>query len=61
MKAIVDHDTCIGCGMCENICPAVFKLIDGKSTVIEKPVAPENEKSAREACDSCPVSAITLT
>ncbi|MEW6713152.1 MAG: ferredoxin [Candidatus Riflebacteria bacterium] len=61
MKAIVDQDTCIGCGMCENIAPAVFKLNDGKSTVIQKPVAAENEKAAREAADSCPVSAITLT
>ncbi len=61
MKAIVDHDTCIGCGICENIAPAVFKMVDGKSTVIQKPVAAENEKATREAADSCPVSAITLT
>jgi ferredoxin len=60
MKAIVDQDTCIGCGMCENICPEVFKLEDSKSTVIQKPVAPENQETAKQAAESCPVSAITL-
>jgi len=43
------------------ICPAVFKLNDGKSTVIQKPVAPENEASAKQAADSCPTSAISLS
>ncbi|GAB1352207.1 MAG TPA: ferredoxin [Candidatus Rifleibacterium sp.] len=61
MKAFVDHDICIGCGQCEMICPAVFKLNDGKSTVIQKPVAPENEASAKQAADSCPTSAISLS
>ncbi|MDD2999094.1 MAG: ferredoxin [Erysipelotrichia bacterium] len=61
MKAFVDQDICIGCGQCEMICPAVFKLNDGKSTVIQKPVASENEASVTEAAGSCPVSAISLT
>lgn len=61
MKAFVDQDICIGCGQCEMICPAVFKLVDGKSTVIQKPVATANEATAREAADSCPVSAISIS
>ncbi|MBQ1875533.1 MAG: 4Fe-4S binding protein [Selenomonas sp.] len=24
MKAAVDQDLCVGCGMCEGTCPAVF-------------------------------------
>ncbi len=61
MKAFVDHDICIGCGQCESVCPEVFKLIDGQSTVIEKPVAPEHEASAKDAMENCPVTAISLS
>ncbi|MBU1108557.1 MAG: ferredoxin [Candidatus Riflebacteria bacterium] len=61
MKAFVDQDVCIGCGQCEMICPAVFKLNEGKSTVIQKPVTAENEATAEEAADSCPVAAITFS
>lgn len=28
MKAIVDENTCISCGLCENLCPEVFKLVN---------------------------------
>ncbi len=28
MKFFVDQDECIGCGMCENICPDVFSMND---------------------------------
>lgn len=35
MKATVDRDTCIGCGICESLCPDVFKLDEEfKATVI---------------------------
>lgn len=61
MKAFVDTDICIGCGQCEAVCPEVFKLNDGKSTVIQKPVAPENEATADEAAKNCPVGAISLS
>ncbi len=61
MKAKVDTDTCIGCAMCENTCPAVFKLVDGKSTVIQDPISQENESSAKEAAENCPVAAITVS
>jgi ferredoxin len=60
LKAKVDQETCIGCAMCENTCPEVFKLADGKSTVIQDPVAKENEADAQAAADNCPVSAITV-
>jgi ferredoxin len=55
----VDQDTCIGCGLCTSLCPQVFEMGDeGKARVI-KPNA-EKEKCAKEAADSCPVTAITI-
>lgn len=26
MKAVVDKETCIGCGLCPSICPEVFSM-----------------------------------
>jgi ferredoxin len=55
----VDQETCIGCGLCMSLCPQVFEMgDDGKARVI-KPKG-EKEKCAKEAADSCPVTAITI-
>ena len=56
-KPKVNQELCIGCGTCESICPKVFKLENGKSTVI----APDcGDCDCQKAVDSCPVSAISL-
>lgn len=53
----VDKETCIGCGLCEAICPEVFELKDGKSYVKD----PKSKaKCAKEAADACPVDSITV-
>lgn len=59
MKAIVDKETCIGCGLCEATCPEVFVMEDDVAVVIADPVPSEAEESCREAVDGCPVQAIT--
>ncbi len=61
MKAAVDKDTCIGCGLCESICPVVFKLgADGKYEAIVNEISEDLESDCQQAADSCPVSAITI-
>lgn len=61
MKARVDKDTCIGCGLCPSICPEVFELTDdGYADAIKSDVPEECEGEAREACESCPVDAIEV-
>lgn len=61
MKAVVDRDACISCGLCVTICPEVFELDDEDiATVIADPVPAENEAEAQEAADSCPTDAITI-
>ena len=61
VKAKVDADTCIGCGLCEATCPEVFKLnSEDVSEVIVEVVTPEAEAKCREAADNCPVQAISL-
>jgi ferredoxin len=59
MKAEVDRGACISCGLCESICPDVFKLDEESiSTVIADPVPEQSEECAKEAEEQCPTNAI---
>lgn len=61
MKAIVDRDLCIGCGLCEDTCPEVFRLEDdGIAVVLGDSVAEELYGPVRDCVDLCPVVAISL-
>lgn len=59
-KLIIDKNLCLGCGTCASIAPKTFRLgADGKAEVIEP--AGDDEKTIKEAIDSCPVNAIKST
>ncbi|MCF7854009.1 MAG: ferredoxin [Candidatus Pacebacteria bacterium] len=61
MKARVDQDACIGCGLCPDICPEVFEMTDDDvARVIVEVVPPDAEDQAKEAADACPVDAIDI-
>ena len=61
MKAIVDKNLCIGCGICVEVCPEVFEMgDDNKAQAKVKLVSPEAESSCRDAADQCPESAIKI-
>ncbi len=55
------NESCIACGTCEAICPAVFKVqdVDNKhiATVLEADYAAE-KANIDDAINSCPVQAI---
>lgn len=61
MKAYLDRDGCISCGLCPDICPEVFRMAeDGVAEVYNEDVPKEVEDKAIEAQESCPVSVITV-
>lgn len=61
MKASIDRDGCIGCGLCASTCPEVFRMADdGLAEVYTDPVSSGAEGSATEAADGCPVGVITV-
>jgi ferredoxin len=60
MKAIVDEETCIGCGLCVESCPEVFELVDDKARTKLEEVPEEYAETCREAAEDCPVEAIQI-
>jgi ferredoxin len=61
MKVIIDEDTCIGCGNCSEICPAVFMLDEeiGKARVVDSDAC-DYAGCCEAAEENCPVEAITI-
>ncbi|MBX5328415.1 MAG: ferredoxin [Candidatus Bathyarchaeota archaeon] len=69
MKVTINREGCIGCGVCEALCPEVFKLLeDTKSSIVEKyrkgsPSEGEVDDSlgacVESAKTSCPVEVIS--
>ena len=56
MRAHVDADTCIACGLCVSTVPDVFRIgDDGKAEAVKDGPA----DAVQQAIDACPVSAIT--
>lgn len=61
MKAIVDRELCIGCGLCVQVCPEVFEMDDGgRAAVKMEMVLPDIQESCSEAAMECPVIAISI-
>lgn len=61
MNITVDQNACIGCGRCEEICPAVFHLDEsiGKTVVIDAEAC-EFVGCCEAAEENCPVEAIHI-
>lgn len=61
MKASIDRDNCISCGLCASTCPEVFRMADdGIAEAYVDVVPADAESTAMEAQDNCPVSVISV-
>lgn len=58
MNAIVKDDVCIGCGLCVEIEPSVFRMKDDEKAEAYASGTDETDENVEEAIDSCPVDAI---
>ena len=63
MKARVDPDLCIGCGICPDVAPQIFEMgTDDKAHIkVDEDSIPENLQAAcKDAADQCPQAAIIV-
>ncbi len=60
MKAYVDPEKCISCGLCIGICGEVFEFNDEGISEAVGEITNETEKAAQEAADGCPTNAIII-
>ncbi|MGB9726621.1 MAG: ferredoxin [Minisyncoccia bacterium] len=54
----VNTQKCIGCGMCVNLCPEVFELKNGRSSVKKDAKIEKNKDCIIQAEQNCPMGAI---
>jgi len=54
----IDRALCNGHGVCEAIAPDVFELADDGLAVVR--TAMSDDEAVQEACDSCPMGAISI-
>ena len=57
IKKVWIEEGCTACGLCEDICPEVFKVED-VANVIEGVNFDDYEEQIKEAAESCPVEVI---
>ncbi len=57
-KVTVDTATCVGCGLCEQACPDVFKIESDGIAHVKSDAC--GSCSVKDVADQCPVSAIKV-
>lgn len=59
ISKVTIEDGCIVCGVCETVCPEVFKVND-TAVVLKDADLAANEDKIREAASNCPVTVIKV-
>jgi len=60
MRIKINTKKCLGCGMCMNLCPKVFELKNGKSSIKKDAPLEKHKNCINQAISLCPAQAIKL-
>lgn len=61
MRVHINRDKCTGHGVCESLAPEVFEVRDdGLAYVMTELPAEDLRAAVEDACDQCPVEALTV-
>ncbi len=60
MKAVVDKEGCISCGLCVSTCPEVFDFDEEGLAEASGKLTDSNFAAAESARSSCPVEVISI-
>lgn len=62
MKTRLDKGLCIGCELCTDIAPRIYRMdSDGKAMALKSELDADDGELAAEAADGCPTDAISLS
>lgn len=61
MQITVNHDLCIGCGICASMCPGCFEMQDDMRSHVIDGCDCAAEGCCESAAGACPVQAIEIS
>lgn len=57
-RLYINHECCIGCGLCSKIAPDHFEIINKKAKIVKKHITQDEMRTINEAIEKCPAKVI---
>lgn len=58
MELYIDTGLCVGCGLCEEMAPAIFSIGDYHARIVRQPITADEKELMQVILRDCPAGAI---